>query len=89
MTDKLIGKLSPVGNLSGAVAPAGRISGILSIGSTTEPLPYDEGDYTVIPGETQIVLETENMSMSGNVVIEAIPDNYGRISFTGSSMRIY
>lgn len=50
--------------------------------------PYT-GDYVVTPsGETQ-TLETENKRMTGNVTINPIPNNYGRIAWNGTTLIVY
>ncbi len=46
-------------------------------------IPVYEGDYTVTPTQEQQVLETDDLRMLGNVVIEPIPQNYGLITYNG------
>lgn len=46
------------------------------------------GDYTVTPSEEAQTLETQGLLMSTNVVINPIPQNYGRITQIGSMIRI-
>ena len=44
--------------------------------------PY-EGDYEITPtGETQ-TLATDGKRMTGNIVINPVPSNYGRIDWNG------
>ena len=44
--------------------------------------PY-EGSYTVTPsGEAQI-LQTKNLRMTDNITVEAIPQNYGLVTYNG------
>lgn len=45
---------------------------------------YYTGDYTVTPGDEAQVLETEQLKMNANVIIEAIPSDYGKITWNGS-----
>ena len=50
--------------------------------------PYT-GAYEVTPsGETQ-TLETENKRMTGNVTINPIPNNYGRIAWNGTTLIVF
>lgn len=44
--------------------------------------PY-EGPYSVTPGDDAITLETSGKSMTENVVVGAIPSNYGKITWNG------
>ena len=46
------------------------------------------GEYTVTPGDEAQVLETENRLMLENFVVEAIPQNYGKISWNGSYLTV-
>lgn len=47
-----------------------------------------KGEYEVTPTlETQI-LQTENLTMSGNVVINPIPSNYGLITWNGTVLTV-
>lgn len=49
--------------------------------------PY-EGEYTVIPSNEAQILETKNLRMTDNVVINAIPQNYGLITWNGSTLTV-
>ena len=50
--------------------------------------PYT-GAYEVTPsGETQ-TLETYNKRMTGNVTINPIPNNYGRIAWNGTTLIVF
>ena len=47
------------------------------------------GAYTVTPGESEQVLQTSGLVMEQSVTVEAIPSNYGRITWDGSTLRVY
>ena len=47
------------------------------------------GPYTVTPGEDAQVLHTAHKSMTGEVTVEPIPSNYGRIAWNGSALMVY
>lgn len=49
--------------------------------------PY-EGDYTVIPAATAKVLETNGLRMTDNITVAAIPNNYGLITWNGSTLTV-
>ena len=49
--------------------------------------PY-EGPYEVTPGPEAQTLATENLRMTGNVTVGAIPNNYGLITWNGSTLTV-
>lgn len=49
--------------------------------------PYD-GPYNVTPSEVEQTLSTQGKSMAQNVVIAAIPSNYGRITYNGYELTV-
>ena len=49
---------------------------------------YYTGDYTITPQAQAVTLETEQLKMSANVTIEAIPSNYGLITWNGSTLLV-
>ena len=49
--------------------------------------PY-EGDYDVIPTDTEQILETDGKRMIGNVRVAPIPSNWGRITWNGSTITV-
>ena len=61
----------------------------LEIGATVYGggMPYS-GDYTITPSEETQVLPTQSRQLSGNIVIEPIPNNYGLITWNGSTITV-
>lgn len=51
-------------------------------------LPPYTGDYTITPSSESQVLQTENLRMTDNVVINPIPSNYGLITWNGSTITV-
>ena len=49
---------------------------------------YYTGDYEVTPGSEAIILETEELKVSENVVINPVPSNYGLITWNGSVLMV-
>ena len=49
--------------------------------------PY-EGSYVVTPSNQVQTLETKNFRMTDNVVVGAIPQNYGQITWDGSIITV-
>ena len=46
------------------------------------------GEYTVIPTTEQQILETKNLRMTNNITVEAIPTNYGLITWDGITLTV-
>ena len=49
--------------------------------------PYT-GEYTITPGAAVQTLLTKDLRMTYNVTIEAIPENYGLITWNGSTLTV-
>lgn len=47
-----------------------------------------EGEYIVTPQKTSQTLYTEGLIMSGNIVINPIPNNYGLVTYNGFELTI-
>ena len=61
----------------------------MCFGTITQMLPDPySGTYTVTPSEEAFVLNTKNKSMADNVIIEPIPNTYGRVTWNGSVLTI-
>lgn len=54
----------------------------------TTGIPY-EGPYNVTPSEEIQTLRTANTVMEHDVVVEAIPQNYGRLAWNGHILTVY
>lgn len=52
-----------------------------------ERLPY-EGKYSISPSNETQILETKNLRMTDNIVVNAIPNNYGLITWNGSALTV-
>lgn len=50
--------------------------------------PY-EGEYLVTPSESPQTLVTSGKRLDQDVVVEAIPSNYGRIAYNGSVITVW
>ena len=49
--------------------------------------PY-EGDYEITPSEELQTLPTANRMLARNIVVAPIPQNYGRITYSGGGITI-
>lgn len=86
---KLTGKLTAIGTLKGSLTATGGLKGTLTGGvSHFEPLPYYEGIYEITPTTEAQTLNTANLSMADNVVINPIPQNYGLITYNGGFITV-
>lgn len=47
------------------------------------------GPTTVTPSEETQILYTNGRTVPANITVEPIPDNYGRIAWNGSVLRVY
>lgn len=63
------------------------LSSSLAVQIFTPADPY-AGPYEVTPSAATQVLETANLSMTENVVINPIPSNYGLITWNGSVITV-
>lgn len=85
---KITGRVSAVQQISGAVAQIGSVSGSITV-MGGGGLPLFDGPYEVTPGEDEVVLQTDGHSMAGNVTVNAIPINYGRLIWDGNILTVY
>lgn len=93
----LIGKISGIGditgtvsqeaNLTGHVSGESAISGVVQVYNGTAPPDY-EGAYEVTPTEYTQTLETADKRLVRDVTINPIPNNYGLITWDGSTLTV-
>lgn len=83
--EKLRGKLSPIGSLTGQLLGAGRISGRLT------PLsfwPEYDGPAEITPTGEEQTLQTAGRHLAQDIIISPIPQNYGLITYNGSVITV-
>ena len=51
-------------------------------------LPNYDGEYEFVPSSDRQVISTHDHSLLQDIVIDPIPDNYGRISWNGSVITV-
>lgn len=49
--------------------------------------PYT-GAYEVTPGAAAVVLPTSGLRMTGDIIVDPIPGNYGLVSWDGSVLTV-
>lgn len=62
--------------------------GCLDFELSVTPKSYS-GDYEFTPSEERQEIQTEEKYLNKNIVINAIPENYGRIVWDGAYLKIY
>lgn len=86
-TGTISGALSSVETLSGSLSPPVSMSGELSIPTYIDVDVYD-GAMEITPTEEVQVLPTTNKTAVGNIIVNPIPRNYGRVVWDGSKLTI-
>ena len=92
--DELTGYILESRSLTGEINSSGELEGSISIGdsltgSFSLMIPTYDGVYSVTPSEETQTLLTKNKNLNQNITIEAIPSNYGWISYNGSTLTVY
>lgn len=84
---ELTGRLTAGEKISGRLAAADRVRGSLTIPARILPEEY-EGSYDVTPGPEEKVLATANRWLTEDIMVQPIPDNYGLITWDGSTITV-
>jgi hypothetical protein len=84
---ELSGTLTAPQGIIGTLSTPQGIEGMLTIPQYVLPPSYS-GSYEVTPSDTEQVLETENLYMTDNITINPIPNNYGLITYNGSTITV-
>lgn len=50
---------------------------------------YYDGEYEITPGDEDATVQASGLVMRKNLVVKAVPQNYGRILWDGSSIKVY
>ena len=72
----------------GADAKADEYRAFVTTGVMVGGVPYS-GTYSITPSEEAQTLQTSMRTLSGDVTIQPIPSNYGRIAWDGSKITVY
>ena len=84
---ELTGTLVASQTLTGELSATGKIDGLLTIPNAILPPSY-EGEYSVTPTAEAQVLDTDHLYLMDNIIIEAIPSNYGLITWSGNTLTV-
>lgn len=84
---RITGSLTPIGIVTGRLASAGGVTGRLTVPDRITPEEYT-GPTTVIPSQSQQILNTRDLFVADDIVIEPIPNNYGLITWNGAVLTV-
>lgn len=79
------GSVTGMKRLTGTLSPTGRLSGVLSLPEISYPY---RGEYEITPGEETQVIAIANLKATQDIIINAIPSNYGLVTWDGSILTI-
>lgn len=82
----LSGRLSPAPKLRGVVSVTETLTGGLSI--STGSIPAYHGETTITPSTEEQVISCGGLAMPTDIVVEAIPSNYGLITWDGVTLSV-
>lgn len=86
--EKLTAELAGVGGMSAELSSVNTLSAGLTIPQAMAVEEYS-GPYEVTPSEDAQTLEISGKKGTDNIVINAIPSNYGRIAWDGTALTVY
>lgn len=89
MYPSLSGTLTAIESMSGTLSGMSTMSGSLTIPEIIVPSGQFPGPYEYTPGEETQEVRIESMMASRNIVINAIPENYGRLTWAGNRLTVY
>ena len=75
------------GTLTGTLSSALTLNGSLSVPSVAGAPRYD-GDYVFTPSQQEQTIPIKDLMARQDITIEAIPNNYGLITWDGSTITV-
>lgn len=81
------GTLTAGETLQGTLSESASLTAQMTIPTTAEVPRYD-GSYTFTPSSEQQTIVIDHQMAMQDIVIEAIPSNYGRITWNGSTITV-
>lgn len=52
-------------------------------------LPIYDGITEITPSQDTQILQTSNKALTRNIVVNPIPENYGRLLYSGNTLTVY
>ena len=89
MQDRIVigGEISLLNTIDGELELSNVVDGEAGTFMPLLPPAYT-GATTVVPGPQAQTLNTAGLMVSENITVEAIPNNYGLITWTGSTLTV-
>ena len=81
------GSVAEHGALSGVLSYMGAMTGELTLPIISGGTPYS-GAYEVTPTQQRQRLSTGGKVLTADIIVDAIPSNYGLISWNGSTLTV-
>lgn len=85
--DKLIGALSAVGRLDATLSGVQSLTATLSLPQAVAVDEYS-GPYEFTPGNAPQVVAIANKKATADITIAPVPQNYGLITWDGSTLTV-
>lgn len=85
--DRLSCVLQGIGSLSGQLSGQKTISAEIIVPTTVDTQPYI-GSYSFTPTQETQTIEIEGLKATQNITIDPIPQNYGLITWNGSTLTV-
>ena len=85
--DKLIGALSAVGRLDATLSGVQSLTATLSLPQAVAVDEYS-GPYEFTPGNAPQVVALANKKATADITIAPVPQNYGLITWDGSTLTV-
>ena len=83
---KLTGKLKASGVLSGSISAEAGLSGTLTIAGNISSFP---GPYVYTPSDEAQTVSCAGYLMAQDIIVEKVPDHYGRIDWNGLTLTVW
>lgn len=84
---KVTGTIAADLTVAGTLTTAQEMAAVLTIPNLVLPPRY-HGSVTVTPSAERQILQTQDLYMQDNITIEPIPENYGLITWDGSTLTV-
>lgn len=84
---RITGEVHGSGTLSGSLRSSGTIGGTLTIPQEI-PVPTYTGEYVFTPTQSTQTIETAGLKVLEDFIINPIPQNYGLITWDGSTLTV-
>lgn len=85
--DRLSCVLQGIGSLSGQLSGQKTITAGMTVPQVVDTRPY-LGSYSFTPTQEMQIIEIEGLKATQNITIDPIPQNYGLITWNGSTLTV-